>query len=263
MTTARLWVLSDLHHEFDDVPPPLDIPADADVCVFAGDLLDRGGQRSLDYLAEQIAPHLPVVFVPGNHEYYKAGLTEGRHLMRTANLPGVYVLDDDLVVIAGTRFIGATLWTDFCLDGGREMNAHAAQSMMNDYRAIALQRNPWKRLTPTDTERLHWESRRFIADALRIPFDGPTVVVTHHAPHPGSVHPRFKGSMLNAAFASDMTDLIEAVGPPLWVHGHMHDGVDYVVGETRILANPKGYFAENPTYDPALVIDLSAPSPRP
>lgn len=260
---TKLWVLSDLHFEFEDVPPPLEIPADADVCVLPGDLLNRGGQRSLDYLAAQVAPHIPVVFVPGNHEFYGAGITEGRHLMRSARLPGVHVLDDDLVVIGGVRFIGATLWTDFCFGGSREWNAHAAAGLMNDYRAIAFRKNPWKRLFPADTERMHWASRRFIQDALRMPFDGPTVVVTHHAPHPDSIHPRFEGSSLNAAFASDLTDLIEADGPDLWVHGHMHDGLDYEVGRTRILCNPRGYGSENAAFDPSLVIDLAVPSPKP
>jgi len=27
----------------------------------------------------------------------------------------------------------------------------------------------------------------------------------------------------------------------VWVHGHMHDPVDYMIGETRVLANPRGY----------------------
>jgi len=260
---TKLWVLSDLHFEHEDVPPALEIPADADVCVLPGDLLNRGGQRSLDYLAAQVAPHMPVVFVPGNHEYYGSGIAEGRHLMRSARLPGVHVLDDALCVIDGVRFVGATLWTDFLFGGSREWNAHAAQGLMNDYKAIALQKRPWKRLSPTDTERMHWASRRFIEDALRMRHDGPTVVVTHHAPHPGSIHPRYEGSGLNAAFVSDLTEMITHFEPDLWLHGHVHDGVDYHVGGTRVVANPKGYGNENPGFDPKFVIDLAAPAPRP
>lgn len=262
--SARLWVLSDLHFEHEDTPPALDIP-DADVCVMAGDLLNKGGMRSLGYLAEQVAKVMPVVFVAGNHEFYGASLTEGRHAMRNARLPGVHYLDDDMVVLDGVRFLGSTLWTDFCLGGHKAWDMHAAESNMNDYRAIALRKHPrWARLAPMHTESLHWDSRRFLDDALRIGFDGPTVVVTHHAPHPDSVHPRYKGSALNSAFASDMSEMLEMRGPELWVHGHMHDPSDYVVGRTRVLANPKGYGGENALYDPALVVEVEPrKEPRP
>ena len=261
--SVRLWVLSDLHLEFEKVPPALDVP-DADVCVMAGDLLHKGGMRSLNYLAEQVARRMPVVFVAGNHEFYGASLTEGRHTMKHAELPGVHFLDDDMVVLDGVRFLGSTLWTDFCFGGGKEWNMHAAESNMNDYKAISLRKHPtWSRLRPMHTESLHWDSRRFLEDALRMEHDGPTVVVTHHAPSGRSVHPRYKGSALNAAFASDMDEFVEHHAPDLWVHGHMHDSSDYVIGETRVVSNPKGYFQENPGYDPALVIDLSAPAPKP
>lgn len=261
---TKLWVLSDLHYEFEDAPPPLDVPADADVCVLPGDLLNKGGQRSLDYLSAQIAPHVPVVFVPGNHEFYGGSIVEGRHLMRSARLPGVHVLDDDVAVIAGVRFVGATLWTDFGLGGATEINMSIAQHLMNDYKAACWRKRPsWQRFHPRQAREMHFTSRTFIESVLRVPFDGPTVVVTHHAPHPGSIHERFRGSGLNPAFTSDLTDLIEHHEPDMWVHGHMHDGVDYEVGRTRIIANPKGYGNENPGFDPALVIDLAAPSPKP
>ena len=38
--------------------------------------------------------------------------------------------------------------------------------------------------------------------------DGPTVVVTHHAPHPLSVRERFGSDLLAGAYGSDLSELI-------------------------------------------------------
>ncbi len=98
---------------------------------------------------------------------------------------------------------------------------------MNDYRQISWQRNPWKRFLPIHAYRLHHESRAFLERELAAN-PAPTVVVTHHLPHPRSLPARFKGDLLNAAYASDLSDVIEAGAPALWVHGHTHDSCDYV-----------------------------------
>ena len=265
MSSARLWVLSDLHNEFFDVPPALGDLPDADVCVVAGDVSNKGGQRSLDFLAQQVGRWMPVVFVAGNHEFYRGSVVEGLHLMRNAKLPNVHFLEDDVLVLDGVRFLGCTLWTDFELGGGVAWNQHAAENLMNDYKAASLRKHPtWARLRPHHTTQIHHNSRRFLSDALRMEHDGPTVVVTHHAPHPNSVHQRFEGSALNAAFASDMSGLLEMHGPEMWIHGHMHDSSDYVVGRTRVLANPKGYDGENKGYVPDLVVEVEPRrTPRP
>jgi len=126
---------------------------------------------------------------------------------------------------------------------------------MNDYRQIAAQRNPWKRFLPQTAYRMHRDSLRFIKANVK-PDLGPTVVVTHHLPHRRSIPERFKGDLLNAAYASDLSDLIEQGQPTLWVHGHTHDSSDYRVGNTRIMCNPRGYDDENSRFDPTLVVEI-------
>ena len=109
--------------------------------------------------------------------------------------------------------------------------------------------------TPAHALALHRRSRKWLETELPRPFDGPTVVVTHHAPHPRSIAERFKASPVNGAFVSDLTSLLEN-GPTLWVHGHTHDSFDYRVGRTRVVCNPKGYETENPRFDPSLVVEV-------
>ena len=90
--------------------------------------------------------------------------------------------------------------------------------------------------------------------------EGPTVVITHHAPSPKSIHPRFAGSLLNACFVSDAERLMGADRVPLWIHGHTHDSFDYRVDGTRVVCNPRGYAKsgtnENALFDANLTLDV-------
>jgi predicted phosphodiesterase len=64
----KVWIFSDLHLEFDRTFSLMEV-LDADVCICAGDILDGGITSSINYLRENVAQRMPVVFVPGNHEY--------------------------------------------------------------------------------------------------------------------------------------------------------------------------------------------------
>ncbi len=253
----KIWVLSDLHLEFADLKEPLD-PPDADVCVMAGDLC-RGIDNGVRWLARHIAPAMPCVYVAGNHEFYKGSIREGLEagLAAAKKTPGVHFLENDIVTIGGVRFLGATLWTDFRLHRAPEPAMEHARRRMNDYRQIAWQKKPWQRFLPVHSLRLHEDSKAFLT---REPGSNPvpTVVVTHHAPHPRSIPARFRGDPTTPAFASDLSGLIEEARPSLWIHGHFHDSYDYVVGSTRIIANPRGYEDENRAFTKAMVVEVNA-----
>ncbi len=258
----KLWVFSDLHLEFDNFRKPLrprDFP-DADVCVVAGDILN-GCANSIEWLADEVAPVMPVIFVAGNHEFYGDSIFEGLEWGRqaAAKHPDVHFLENGSVVIDGVRFLGCTLWTDFALDGRapREIAWAAAtfEGRLNDTRQIAWRRLPaYEAFTAKRAQELHASSRAFLRREM--PFDGQTVVVTHHAPHPRSVHPKYKGGSLNPSFASDLGEMMELWRPALWIHGHVHDSFDYRVRDTRVVCNPCGYGNENPAFDPGLVVEI-------
>ena len=103
---------------------------------------------------------------------------------------------------------------------------------------------------------MHRRTRATIELALSVPHDGPTVVVTHHAPHPDSLPDPHAD--LRWCYASDLRDLIHARGPDLWVHGHVHAAVDYAVGPSRIVCNPRGHPEETTGFDPQGVITPGA-----
>jgi Icc-related predicted phosphoesterase len=250
---VKIRILSDLHLEFLGWQPP---PGAEDVVVLAGDIAE--GVCGVSWAREHF-PRTPVIYVPGNHEYYGFDFDEMRERLReTGRAEGVHVLDGDEIVIGGVRFLGATLWTDFEIAGSRpariEYVMRKCQDSITDYHVI---RRWGSVLSPGDTWQIHREHRAWLRRMLHSPEDARTVVVTHHAPSERSVAPRYQGDTLNASFASDLTDLL---GPPvsLWVHGHMHDSSDYVERGTRVICNPRGYLPmePNPDFDPELIVEV-------
>jgi Icc-related predicted phosphoesterase len=178
-----------------------------------------------------------------------------------APLYGVNLLENDTVVLGGVRFIGCTLWTDYAIFGEANVSRamRAASDGLNDHSKITWAKQPeWRRFRPVEALMLHKRSRSFIEAELAKPFDGATVMVTHHAPHPHSMHSRYRSELVSAAYISDLTAVIAAGQSNLWMHGHVHESFDYRVGATRVICNPHGYGAENPKFDPGLVLEVGS-----
>jgi Icc-related predicted phosphoesterase len=246
----KLHVLSDLHLEFADFAPPA---TGADVVVLAGDI--GVGMAGLEWAARRFADR-PVVYVPGNHEFYDHDIALVDEL-ETAAPENVHLLNDGAVELDGVRFLGCTLWTDFKLYGEGEawFARQRARQSLHDFDTI---RNRGRRLTPEDTVALHERSRAWLARELARAFDGPTVVVTHFLPAAPSIARQFANDPLNPAFASRLEHVIEKYRPALWIHGHTHVPCDYELFGTRVVCNPRGYPSETigEGFSPGLVVEV-------
>jgi predicted phosphodiesterase len=247
----RLHILCDLHLEFGTTKIP---PTEADVIVLAGDIhLGREGRR----WARSQFPGKPVIYILGNHEFYRHSLPElTETLKRETDGSHIHVLENCAVEIEGYTFLGCTLWTDFQLSPDADAAMRAAEEIMCDYSIIEF--GPERRvLRARDTARLHSESVAWLRPALAKCDRTRTIVVTHHAPSPRSESPYHAGSPLNPAFASNLDPLIKQSGIPLWIHGHTHYNVDYVIGSTRVVANQRGYPDQLcKGFDPSLVVEI-------
>ncbi len=259
-THMKLNILSDLHLGFASLAYP---DNDADVVVLAGDIGDpqvaAKWARTLDK---------PVLYVPGNLEFY-GGSIDGTlaqlHSLCTGTC--VDVLDNSEVYLGGVRFLGTTLWTDFRLFNSPSLNAAAREEAvhcMRDFSRIVSDAEPGQPFQPHDAARLFSRQAHWLARTLARPFDGPTVVITHHAPSRRSIHPRFDGALLNASFVSNADYLFDAGRVDLWIHGHTHDSFDYTVGDTRVVCNPRGYtrdgVCENAAFDADFMVELTGAS---
>ncbi|RDJ98529.1 metallophosphoesterase [Paraburkholderia lacunae] len=265
----RIQLASDLHLEFLERQFPgerLIKPAhQADVLVLAGDI-DRASS-AINLFKDW---PVPVLYVAGNHEGYHECWEEMQEEIRNkARNTSVRFLERDVVDFGGVRFLGCTLWTDYCLHGNHlQLQAlDNAQRCLHDHRVIRTRSG--ERFLPEDALRDHRLSRAWLKEELCRPYDGKTVVVTHHGPHPLSVHPRYAEGITNTAFVSDLTELVQQAD--YWFHGHVHDSFDYWVGNCRVVANPRGYARnrysvmsvqqlefENPEFRDACVIDTAA-----
>jgi Icc-related predicted phosphoesterase len=294
---VKLLILSDIHLEFGvDYRAPRD---GYDVVILAGDITSPGDKAVRWARRASTFGGRPVVVVPGNHEYYGHTMEPAMSAMKAASSgSNVHVLDGHEVTVDGVRFLGATLWTDFALAIGTKVATHSrirrsmdtARLKLNDYRVIRTRRSragesqdpvapepgdadgadtsstdrPSRLLEPEDTLALHLAQREWLASKLAEPTEGKTVVVTHMAPHRGSLAPEYEGDWLSGGFVSELPKVFFEV-PALWVHGHVHNSFDYCVESCRVLCNPRGYPMgrtyegprfENPSFDPALIVEI-------
>lgn len=249
----KLNILSDLHLSKGELPLPEN---DADLVVLAGDI----GRPSRAIAWASRIPK-PVLYVPGNHEFY-GGSIEGTlaELKRLCAGTNIRVLDREAALVEGIRFLGATLWTDFGVCGDGEARAAAIQEAERFMRDFSVVRMGEATFTPEASATLFAQHAAWLEERLAEPHSRTTVVITHHAPSPKSIHPRFDGSALNACFVSDAERLIDGGRACLWIHGHTHDSFDYLVNGTRVLCNPRGYAKdgvnENAAFEANLVVEI-------
>jgi predicted phosphodiesterase len=253
----KLQVVSDLHLSV----AGYELPATAaDWIVLAGDIA-----RPAQACAWAQSLGKPVLYVAGNHEFYGSSLGTTLAALRThAHGSRVHVLEHDELVADGVRFLGATMWSDFAIvgDAAAQTRAQAqAVELIRDFSRIRIDDAAGERpFAPADSIALYRDALAWLQRKLDEPFDGPTVVITHHAPSPRSIHPQFAGSPLNGCFISDAEHLMGAARAALWIHGHTHNSFDYRVAGTRVLCNPRGYakdgLNENRAFDGALVVNV-------
>jgi predicted phosphodiesterase len=241
----RIVALSDLHIELEQFE--LSAKESPDLVILAGDI--GLGSSGIWLATTQFRGPFPKVVIAGNHEFYRAPYDETIAICRSAAAAAenVYFLEQDErffeIGDRAVRVLGCVLWTDFSVNGVENQNAAmaAAAARMNDFRLILFRGHI---LRPTDTLELHLASRAWLESHLRVPHDGPTIVITHHAPSDRSQPPQFVGGALAPAFTSDLDRLVEIYQPDLWIHGHTHWSVDYRIGKTRVYSNQRGYPGE-------------------
>ena len=243
----RYLVLADLHEDFwreagrDPFAGIEDEIATLDLLVLAGDLSNKPKVRWTPALRRlrEMMPHGRLAIFPGNHDFYQFRLDGEDRLVEFARAGGADYVNAREIHIGATRLLCATLWTDYELGGDRAGNEERIQRAMNDYRCIRVARGGYRPARPADMLGQHRAQRSWLETRLAEPHDGETIVVTHHAPHPDVLAQYSDG--LDAAYASDLGDLIQAHAPDQWLFGHCHDARDIRLGATRVESVSLGY----------------------
>jgi len=262
----KIALASDLHLEFQDII--LKNTENADVLILSGDILvaedlhnhpevhpndpvvlhNLGRRQSTalrfrDFMKRCSFQFPHVVVIAGNHEFYHGNWKASIQYLRDeySKFPNIYFLEQELKVIDDVTFIGATLWTD--CNKGDPLTLHALGDMMNDFRIIRNDELGFTKLRPAHTVHRHHRTLGYLKAVLPDLKDKKVVFVGHHAPTLNSIHEKYRNDQLmNGGYASDLSELIlDNPQIKLWTHGHMHDPFDYMVGETRVVCNPRGY----------------------
>lgn len=281
-----LAVQSDLHidHERNGYPKPP--PVEADVLVVIGDTTNAM-TRSLHWIAETLCDRVRrCVYVPGNHCFYRGPrgsgeentfyedqMERGREIAASI---GIDLLQNEVLHLddMGVRIAGGTLWSDFSLlppGWSRKMAMYYSQNgrLRDDRWSLRDKHNDFieirtgagnsdHRFTPSQWLKLHDESFGFFSRVLETPYDGETVCVSHMGPA-SSVEPGMHAWLYGS---KDIETLMRGPNAPsFWLHGHVHKSLDYSIGGTRVVCNPRGYalangMRENPNFDPTLVVQI-------
>jgi Icc-related predicted phosphoesterase len=232
----RVQFVSDLHLDHWPLDP---FPVAADVLIVAGDLATAPHQ-AWEFFA-RIPRGVRCLYVLGNHEHDRRPFPAyGEYRARLRDLPHVTVLENEAVEIGGIAFLGATLWS--------RVEPRQYASVARNLARVDT------RTTPARISALHAATVGWLERA--IPRVRPAVVVTHMAPSLRSVPAHHAGSNISSYFSTDLEALLAATRPRVWIHGHLHDPVDYRCRETRIVSNPRGYPHESTAFAPTRYIEL-------
>lgn len=278
----KIKLVSDLHLEFVDINIKND--KDYDVLILSGDILvindlhdhpeekykhldiaalkwgQARAQLFRDFLKRCSFQFPHVVYVAGNHEFYHGEFHRGVEHLREecAKFPNIYFLERDMQFIDGVLFVGGTLWTD--MNKGDPMTLHAIGDMMNDFRVIRNDEHGYTKLRPAHAMDRYRKTVEYIKQIVDANGDRKCVVVGHHAPSFQSIGEQYKhDTLMNGGYASDLSEVIlDRPQIKLWTHGHMHQAFDYMIGETRVVCNPRGYesHGEVSNWDPDILIEI-------
>jgi len=280
----KIKVVSDLHLEFSDINIKND--EGCDVLILSGDIMvaqDLHDHPEMDYgmysnvnladLGRRQAtalrfrdflkrcsfqfPH--VVYVAGNYEFYHGKFVQSLVDLRVecAKYPNIHFLERDTKEIDDVVFIGATLWTD--CNKGDPLTLHALTDLMNDFRIIRHDGHGYTKLRPAHIMHRHQQTLAYFKSVLTDLKDRKVVVVGHHSPSHQSVHPQYANDkLMNGGYHSDLSEFIlDHPQIKLWTHGHTHHPFDYMIGETRVVCNPRGYEGYEETgWNPNIVLEI-------
>jgi hypothetical protein len=254
-----IMVAQDLH----DHPEPANTADQAAIANSTGlGHRQERAQRFRDFLKRCSFQFPHVIYIAGNHEFYHGKFFAGLDYLRSecSKFPNVYFLEREVKRIDDVLFLGGTLWTD--CNKHDPLTMHALSDMMNDFRIIRNDHSGYRTMSTKDICERHRNTLQYFRTVLADNKDTKCVVVGHHSPSHMSIHPQYAhDQIMNGGYHSDLSDFIlDHPQIKLWTHGHTHHPFDYMIGDTRVVCNPRGYendgYSEDTGWNPDIVLEV-------
>jgi predicted phosphohydrolase len=233
---------SDLHLEFSDNKEYLrnhPIDPQGDILVLAGDIVPFAVMEKQKDFFTYISDHFETTYwLPGNHEYYHSDIRDRSGVLYEKIQSNVFLVNNFAVQKDSVKLIFSTLWTNI-----RTAYQWQIERSMNDFHVIS---NAGNRLSVPVVNKMHSDCLEFIKQEMESNTSIHTLVATHHVPTFLNYPEKYKGDVLNDAFAVELFDLIETIGPDYWIFGHLHSNVsEFKIGKTKLMTNQLGYVKYN------------------
>lgn len=267
----KIQVYSDLHLDINR-DYPFSLPDENTFTILAGDISGYMND-TIDWISANIKNG---VFVEGNHIGYNGKKHSIQYLQKQLEYhfpidADVSYLYDNYKVIGDYVFVGGILWTDYMLNGEayHYVDKQIALSYMNDftYDYYNITDSNYehenglnvRKLRPENCVTMFYKTKNAIKEACEKFPDKKIIVVTHHAPSEKSTSDQYIGHKASASYMSNLENFILShPNIKLWCHGHIHDNSDYMIGDCRVVCNPRGYerYGENSNFNSHYIIEI-------
>ena len=256
----RFYYYSDLHNDLEDVLskeerrmgktrvfyPPEFKDEKKSILILAGDIDEikkNENTRLTKYLEECSNRFLKVIYILGNHEYYKSQFNSALTKLksRSSHIKNLHILNNETLEIGNVTVIGSTLWTDFNSHDVYLISKATERSGLRDFKKIKMKSlSGYRSLHPTDVIKEFFVSKTFVFKEIEKAKNkgNIVIVITHHAPSLKSC----LGTEFDGAYGTNLENEIADFFPDFWIHGHVHQSHKYVLGKTVVLCNPRGYY---------------------
>ncbi|MHC1778341.1 MAG: metallophosphoesterase [Lentimicrobium sp.] len=237
----KIQYCSDLHLEFPENKALLKagplLPV-GDILLLAGDIVPFAVMNKHNDFFDYIADNFEFTYwIPGNHEYYHADITQRSGTFSENIRSNVVLLNNQTVIHKKVRLVFSTLWSRI-----RPAYQFQIETGMSDFHVIKCYGN---RFSADRFNQLHSDCLNFVEHELEQTFDGKTIVVSHHMPTFMNYPPKYTGDVLNDGFAVELSELIEQTQPHCWIFGHIHVKVaEFNIGNTKLISNQLGYVCQ-------------------
>lgn len=230
MSYNNCTILSDLHWEFHSdfgLNFSKFIPEN-EFLILAGDIACWQNKLRFFYFdafLELSNKFKQIIYVFGNHEYYKSNFYEAKNNAQCCleKINNLIILDNQFITLNNTKVLGTTLWYKLPEYGNMKIN----DDLITDYYEIDF---------------LNKKSISFLEREI----EKDSIVITHHLPSWKSIAKEHEYNPNNRFYVTNLLPLIEITEPKYWIHGHTHESCDYIVNNTNVICNPFGYLHEEP-----------------